>query len=346
MADSQAEAPEEQTYSKKTKRRAFVCAHYSWTDQLREKFETGNQIKYYCGGHEICPKTGRKHFQLYVYFFNAKTLAQACKYIGNKVLFAQGSPDENTAYSSKDGDFIEWGEKPRPGKRTDLVEIRKAMLEDGESLRTVVQKKCANFQELRYAECLARYIAPKIVERNIRWFWGPSGTGKSHRAYEEALKITGGDLAEIWTSGKDLNWYEGYTDQECAILDEFRGDFCKFHQFLRLTDKFPMRVQIKGSSAPFVASEIWVTSPKPPELTWDKSGEELKQLLRRISEIREFRTVYKDVREPRRTVDQGEGEAPTAADTDTAVGGNRGPPTGFDLCASDDEAECIPRRRK
>ena len=81
-------------------------------------------------------------------------------------------------------------------------------------------------------------------------------------------------------------WWEGYDGQEVVIINDYRKDFCKFHELLNLLDRYPYRVECKGGSRQFTSKTIVITTPLSPEETWEnRTSEDLGQLLRRIDNI-------------------------------------------------------------
>lgn len=48
-----------------------------------------------------------------------------------------------------------------------------------------------------------------------------------------------------------------------VIIDEFRGDIDVSH-LLRWLDRYPVIVEVKGSSCPLVAEKVWITSNLHP----------------------------------------------------------------------------------
>lgn len=71
------------------------------------------------------------------------------------------------------------------------------------------------------------------------------------------------------------------------MLDEFRGGIDISH-ILRWTDRYPVQVEIKGSSRPLLATRIWITSNLHPSKWYpDLDPETLAALLRRLT-ITEF----------------------------------------------------------
>jgi len=74
-----------------------------------------------------------------------------------------------------------------------------------------------------------------------------------------------------------------------VIIDDYRKDFCKFSELLRLLDRYPLRLQIKGGTVEFVARHIYITCPLAPIAIWEsRTEEDIAQLTRRIEEVRNF----------------------------------------------------------
>ena len=46
-------------------------------------------------------------------------------------------------------------------------------------------------------------------------------------------------------SSRNLQWFDGYMGQKVVCFDDFRKDFCTFHELLRLLDRYPMDVPVK-----------------------------------------------------------------------------------------------------
>jgi len=119
---------------------------------------------------------------------------------------------------------------------------------------------------------------PRDQKPYVVWIYGPTGTGKTRMVYEQ-------EKSSLWMSGKNLQWWDGYDNQDAVLFDDFRGDFCTFHYLLRVLDRYPMRVEVKGSSREFNSKRIYITSCYPPTEIYNKSDEDVKQLIRRIDEI-------------------------------------------------------------
>lgn len=84
-------------------------------------------------------------------------------------------------------------------------------------------------------------------------------------------------------------WWDGYAQQDCVVFDDMRKDTFKFHELLRLFDRYPLRIQVKGGYREFNSKKIIVTSCDPPDNMYcTRCDEDMQQLLRRIEVIEHF----------------------------------------------------------
>lgn len=118
------------------------------------------------------------------------------------------------------------------------------------------------------------------MERQCFVYWGKTGTGKSRRAWEEAGM-------EAYCKDPRTKFWDGYQVEENVVIDEFRGGIDVAH-LLRWLDRYPVRVEIKGSSRPLVAKRIWITSNISPRQWYPDIDEETMSALLRRLEITEF----------------------------------------------------------
>lgn len=82
-----------------------------------------NTMRYLVYGTELCPSTGRVHYQGYVEFLNQAGLAKVKAMLGTDSVHVEkrkGSAKEASDYCKKDGQFKEFGAISNPGERTDL----------------------------------------------------------------------------------------------------------------------------------------------------------------------------------------------------------------------------------
>lgn len=256
--------------------------------ELRDHFLVNiKQCLFFVAQKEKCPRTGRLHFQGYARFSNQVSLCALKKWLPTAHWeLSKGSEEQNIKYCTKDESRAE-GEEPltfgdavQPGKRTDLAQVRQ-IIEDGGGMREVCQSTDST-QAIRCAEILLKYIEPgRNFKPEVRWYHGSTGSGKTRSAVEE--------FPNAWISGKNLKWWEGYDAHKEVIVDDFRKDFCTFHELLRILDRYPYRIEVKGASRQLLAKVIVITCPWPPEVLYQgRSVEDIGQLVRRIDEVRLF----------------------------------------------------------
>lgn len=243
-----------------------------------------DKVKYLTVGKEICPKTKREHHQGYVIWNSAKTMSATRKLLPRGThVEPQKSPSDFRAaeYCWEDEDVIvEFGERPDPGKRNDLHGVRK-MVADGLGMRDIVQV-CESYQAIKGGEVLLKYMEKtRDWLPEVFWYWGPAGSGKTRVALDRAGP-------DPWISGRNLKWWYDYDGHEDVIIDDFRGDFCTFHELLRILDRYPYVLETKGGHRQLLARRIWITSCFPPEKVY-QTREDIAQLLRRITRVMEFK---------------------------------------------------------
>lgn len=124
-----------------------------------------------------------------------------------------------------------------------------------------------------------RTVAPKIFI-----YWGDSGTGKTRKALDEFPD------AYIVTkpNGNGTLWFDGYHGQETMIIDEFYG-WIPYDFLLRLCDRYPLKLQIKGGFVECCATRFIFTSNKPWKDWYNVSDTSaLERRIREFGEILHF----------------------------------------------------------
>lgn len=221
------------------------------------------------------------HMQGYVLFKSQRTFSSVCRSFGGRahVEAAIASPEKNREYCTKDGEWIEDGDRPKQGARGDLGKARE--LAKTEGMRAVSQ--VCNLQQIKVAEVFLKYNEPERdwpVE--VIWIIGPSGSGKSRLATE----LTGEDDVYRKDSTK---WWEGYDGHAAVIWDDIRGDTVRIDELLRICDRYGHRIECKGSSRQLLARKIVFTSIQHPHALFPWSAAEpFAQLERRLSRVIEM----------------------------------------------------------
>lgn len=128
------------------------------------------------------------------------------------------------------------------------------------------------------------YCTPQAFERTCTVYYGPTGTGKSRRAWEEAG-------ISAYPKDPRTKFWDGYQNHEHVVIDEFRGAIDISHM-LRWTDCYPVLVEIKGSSVVFKARKIWITSNLAPEQWYPGLDSDTLAALRRRLKVTRFSDFF------------------------------------------------------
>ncbi|WAQ80636.1 MAG: replication-associated protein [Fish-associated circovirus] len=255
----------------------FTLNNYTEEDEANIIAWTATYLIY---GRET-GESGTKHLQGYCEWKNKKTL-KTLKNLNNKCHWERrkGTGIQASEYCKKDKDFYECGELnvPVQGKRNDLA-ILKEKVKSGSKLRDIMTSTDANLPQIRYLE---KYLTLLEEQRNwkpeVTWCWGPSGAGKTKYCFEQTKPEE-----TYWKDGE--KWWDGYDGQETVIIDDFRGCNMKFNYLLRVLDRYPLRVEVKGGYRQLLAKKIFITSIVHPEHIYTLEAEPIRQLIRRLDKI-------------------------------------------------------------
>jgi len=119
-------------------------------------------------------------------------------------------------------------------------------------------------------------------------FGGNAGSGKTSSVYTYAKN----HCMDIYEYPYEKNgWWDSYDQQEIVLFDDFAKDAIDFRFLLRLADRHPITVPIRGKApVPFLSKLIFITCDRSPQKMYNLYGDKniLKQLLRRIETIEEL----------------------------------------------------------
>lgn len=126
----------------------------------------------------------------------------------------------------------------------------------------------------------ADHAVPLAQVRTCSVFWGATGTGKSRLAWGEA---------GMGAFPKDprTKFWDGYNGEDHVVIDEFRGSIDIGH-LLRWLDRYPVRVEIKGSATVLRCSKIWITSNLCPEQWYPDLDDATRRALLRRLDVHHF----------------------------------------------------------
>lgn len=194
---------------------------------------------------------------------------------------AKGNDCQNQTYCSKSGNYIEFGVPHVQGRRSDLQEVID-LVKGGERNLENIAEKCPA-QVIKFYKGIEKYISlvQPVPDRDFKtefyFYWGPPGTGKSSRCLNEA-KATG---EAIYYKPRG-EWWDGYKQQPNVVIDDFYG-WIKYDDLLKITDRYPYRVPVKGGFEIFNTKRIWMTSNVSIEEIYRFVGYKPDALQRRIT---------------------------------------------------------------
>lgn len=261
--------------------RSWCFTLNNWTeDEYNFIYEWRDDVTLLVVGKEIGAQ-GCPHLQAVVTFKRTFRLAGLKELLPRAHWEPCRDREASIKYCKKDDDYFEIVNDLQ-GKRTDIERAVETLRSSG--LNAVATEHSNTFVKFHGGfRALADQLESGRLagqKPEVHWYWGSTGSGKTRRVIEKEC--------DLWISGDDLKWFDGYQGQEAALLDDFRDDMCKLQFLLRLLDRYPLRVQVKGGHTQWKPLRIYITSSKPPEQMYQKTGENIQQLIRRIDKVEVF----------------------------------------------------------
>jgi len=220
------------------------------------------------------------HLQGYAEFKGRRTLSSVRSLLGRAHWEPRrGTSEEAATYCKKDGSFFEAGVLSKRGRRKDLEEIREE-IKAGASEVSIAENHFSQWVVYRRSFSAYRQLVlggERPVPR-VEVLYGPTGTGKTRYVYHRHTD------ERIWKWPGD-QWFDGYDGQDVALFDDFSGEI-GITKFLRVLDRYPERVPVKGAFVFFAPRRIYITSNTHP-MDWfpDASRAHIDALLRRLTRV-------------------------------------------------------------
>lgn len=300
---------------------------------LMENLCSSTIVRTVVGQLEKCPETGRLHGQLFVVFTDEPRGKAAKKRILDGLQpnvtsvwidQADASGWVNQLYCTKKDTRIAgpwyFGEKIKQigtgqGRRSDINMVVNRMRK-GERLEQLVQEEDVAVPYVRFhsgfekLQALLRRARP-FKKMKVLWYWGVSGSGKTRAAVE---KCGDRDFVIITGAGEKRPFYhDDYIPgiHEVVIYDDLRPTDMNYNILLQKLDGYPVTVDCRGVNKAWLVSHIIITSCSPPH-DFPTNGEDIEQLLRRITKIKEFSRIVPNPNEH----ELGGGESPPRSPPD------------------------------
>lgn len=260
----------------------FTVNNYEDLSKEHANFETWS-VEYMVAGEEV-GEEGTPHLQCAVTFKKPYFLTGVKKLHPRAHWEIMKASDKSAAfdYCKKDGVFWEKGELKTQGARSD-IKAAYAALKAGKSFKDFALAEEPSYQALKVFDLVKRTLAPGEIVREVLWYYGETGTGKSREAA----------AAGAYFMNKHGAFWSGYNGEKVVCLDDIRPSDLTRGELLRLLDRYQYEISIKGSTQWWLAERVFITTPLTPEQFWGemkgRAEDAVGQLLRRIDHVREFK---------------------------------------------------------
>lgn len=222
---------------------------------LKSLLDSG-KLSYVCWGREIAP-SGTRHLQGYFELPRKKSLGGLKRLhpslSGLHLERRRGTPKEARAYCQKDGAFEEFGQiSGGQGARTDIDATFSSIKQGASELEVAEANPRLYCQYRRSFERYRSLLVPKRSwKTTVYVLIGGTGTGKTRWVHHRE--------DSLWTPG-DWKWFDGYRGQDAVLLDDYASECYSLPLLLRLLDRYPMQVPVKGDFVEWAPRRIYITS--------------------------------------------------------------------------------------
>jgi len=253
----------------------------AWNSEI---LNWSDKMTYMIYGEEVCPKSGKIHYQGYVYMKNPIGLSGMKKLLGKDTHFEVRSKNSTNSqaieYCKKENKYKEFGVRPNDNGIKNLKDKCEEYGSKKEFINNDLETYC------KYRNGINDYYNNKIEEyegeREVIWIYGPSGSGKSRLA-----RMICKDICITYNSP-----FFDYNGEKEVIYDDFRASDMKLNLLLKITDRYRFSVNVKGSNMPWAVEKIVFTSILAPWDMYRDTGENMKQIKRRITKIIDLNISY------------------------------------------------------
>lgn len=237
----------------------------TYEPDLQGWFDSGH-LDYACWQMEM-GESGTLHLQGYIELSRSQRLSFVRKVIpGAHWEHRRGTREQARDYARKDdtrvdgpweiGVWVPGGS----GRRTDIHEYADA-IKGRASLTTLFESFPRQF--LAYQRGTMSAIGLYAIQRSwpteLHLLIGPPGCGKTRFVTDNAPNC-------YWKPPNN-KWWDQYSGQEDVCLDDFYGSM-PYNEILRLADRTPLQLEVKGGMVQFLAKRLWITSNKVPLEWW------------------------------------------------------------------------------
>lgn len=237
-------------------------------EELHEALSAHPSVSFHVFQAEICPKTQRPHLQGYLEVVRSTrmTMNQLKKILSNSVhlSMSNGSAKQNVLYCTK-SDTRQSGPwqsgTPRVANSSLDCAPAAALLYLARHNRShILMAEMHPGMYLRYRRALSAYstmtrLVPRRWKTTVYLYWGPPDSGKTRLAH-----ILSRNKA-FCVPSPSCEWFDGYNLEADVIIDDLSPESLPPRStMLRLLDRYPMQVPVKGGFVNWQPKRIFLTS--------------------------------------------------------------------------------------
>lgn len=264
------------------------CRNYCLTFYTEPKIEHKEGIRYFIAGKEICPSTGKLHWQAYIELYNSQRWNWIKKAFNDRTIHIEGrlgTREQARDYCKKDKQYYEWGRWiSGQGHRSDLETIATSLVNGEATIEEIMEQAPSTYVQYRnglkdLAALGTKKKTSEFRELEVILLTGPTGCGKTRTAMKEA---------QYRIQGTQLEWWQDYSGEDIICIDEYNNDV-NITEMINLLDGYQLRLNVKGSHTYANWTKVFITTNlKIDEIHSNAKPAHRAALFRRITTIKEF----------------------------------------------------------
>lgn len=274
----------------------YVC--FTLNNPQEELVFDPEKMSYLIYQLELSP-SGTPHFQGYMELEKKMRLNAIKRLLGSNSVHIerrQGTAQEAADYCRKEDTYVEGGSRfeygemrdVQPGKRNDLAEFKDLVMSGQKRKRELCDSHPGIMARYpRFYENLTLCTRPvRTSPLEVILHIGDTGLGKTRTVMDAHLQDQSFYIAPLSNS---TFWYDHYDQHETVLLDDFSGSSSHMSlvTLLRLLDRYPVMVPVKGAHVWWLPNRIYVTTNILPKdwYKWEGRPQQYRALERRFTKV-------------------------------------------------------------